>query len=637
MPIVPILILFPVVVALILLLSKNVRLSSWVCYVGAAVIAGVTGLLVVASIAEGFMPLSLFVETKQIDMAILISELLITVGVTYLCFKHKKYWVSLLSILPTVLMTYTELNAPHEELYHIYIDRLSILMCMIVGIVGSLIIVYAVGYMAGYHITHTEVKDRRNVFFALLFLFMGAMYGFVLSSNLIWLYFFWECTSVCSFLLIGYTRSEEAVTNSFRALWMNLLGGAALSVGIAYFAFARGSLSFDNFVQLGVMGDPVAMVCNALMAFAALTKAAQLPFSTWLLGAMVAPTPSSALLHSATMVKAGIYVLLRLSPAMSGKTLGAMISFIGGFTFLVASIMAIAQSDGKRVLAMSTVSNLGLMVACSGIGTPETVWAGVFLMIFHAVSKSLLFLDIGATENAIHSRDVEDMHGMLYFLPKLAIFMFIGIAGMFLAPFGMLISKWAALRAAVDENNILILLFIVFGSSTTSFYWSKWMGKLISHPHAEYSHVRDLTRKNEMLSLTVHAILMVLLCALFPLLSRVYVNPMLNDIFGKNGEVLSQTLLYMLVAIIIFVFLVPPVSYFFSSRFATNRKLSYMGGINIGDDCAFVDSFGESKRLWLSNYYFANRIGIRKMMIPCQFLTTGVLIIMFCSILGEIL
>ena len=118
-----------------------------------------------------------------------------------------------------------------------------------------------------------------------------------------------------------------------------------------------------------------------------------------------------------------------------------MIALIGGFTFLATSLMAIAQSDGKKILAFSTISNLGLMVACAGVGTPETMWAGVFLMIFHAISKSLLFQDVGATENSLHSRDVEDMHGLLYIMPKLAAFMFIGIAGMFLAPFGIIMNS----------------------------------------------------------------------------------------------------------------------------------------------------------------------------------------------------
>ena len=221
-----------------------------------------------------------------------------------------------------------------------------------------------------------------------------------------------------------------------------------------------------------------------------------MPFSTWLLGAMVAPTPSSTLLHSATMVKAGIYILIRLAPFMSGNIVGSFISFIGGFTFLAASFMAISQSDAKKVLAMSTISNLGLMVACAGIGTPETVWACVFLMLFHAVSKSLLFQLVGAVENSLHSRDVEDFHGLLYMMPKQAMFMFIGITGMFLAPFGMLISKWSALKGMVDAKNALIVLFIVFGSAVTSLYWSKWMGKLIAHPH-KTKEVKDVTEGGE--------------------------------------------------------------------------------------------------------------------------------------------
>ena len=140
-----------------------------------------------------------------------------------------------------------------------------------------------------------------------------------------------------------------------------------------------------------------------LLAMAGLTKSAQLPFSSWLLGAMVTPTPSSALLHSATMVKAGVYLLIRLAPAMAGNMTGMTVAFIGGFTFIAASMMAIAQNDGKKVLAFSTVSNLGLIVACAGIGAEETIWAAVLLMIFHSVSKSMLFQAVGSIENSLGS------------------------------------------------------------------------------------------------------------------------------------------------------------------------------------------------------------------------------------------
>lgn len=638
MLVIPFLICLPFAASLLLMLVKNERLWSWIAYIGAVVIASLVGILAYGWFTSGCSPMLIHCGFEPINHIMFAGEIFIMLLVVFLSFKYKKRWISLLSIVPTGIIGYVEYMLPKtaERVPHIFIDRMSMLMCLIVGIVGSLIIIYAVGYMSGYRDHHTEVENRANYFIGLLFLFMGAMFGFVLAGSLIWLYFFWECTSVCSFLLIGYTRTQEAVDNSFRALWMNLFGGFVLAIGIYYFAVRVHSLSLREFINEGVNGNVYAIIPIACMAFAALTKSAQLPFSTWLLGAMVAPTPSSALLHSATMVKAGVYILLRLAPAMNGSVTGTIVSLVGGFTFLVASFMAIAQSDAKRVLAMSTVSNLGLMVACAGVGTPETVWAGTFLMIFHAVSKSLLFLDVGAVENSLHSRDIEDMHGILFFLPTLAGFMFVGIAGMFLAPFGMLISKWAALRAAVDEGNISLLLFITFGSATTSFYWSKWMGKIISHPHS-HTEIKDITRKNETVSMGIQAMLMIALCVLFPFISRAYVDPMLHEMFGSSGEVLSQALLYMLVIVICFVFAIPSLTIFFSRRMHVNKKTSYMGGINIGDNMSFVDSFGEPKKLWLSNYYFAGKIGIRKIMFPCQLVSAALLIIMFCIILGATL
>lgn len=255
-------------------------------------------------------------------------------------------------------------------------------------------------------------------------------------------------------------------------------------------------------------------------------------------------------------------------------------------------------------------------------------------MIFHAVSKSLLFQDVGATENSLHSRDVEDMHGLLYILPRLGMFMFIGIAGMFLAPFGMLIAKWSALRAAVDERNIILVIFIVFGSSTTSFYWTKWMGKLVSHTHLTEEKMNDVTKPAELVSLTVHAVFMVLLCALFPLLSKIYVNPLIKEMFGTVTDVLPNHILIMLVFLILLVFAAPIIAFVYSRKLTFNRKGAYMSGINYGDDRSFVDSFGERKTLWLSNHYYKDFVGSRKLMEPCQLFMVSVLIVMLVIIIG---
>lgn len=637
LPVIPFLILFPFCVGGTLFCIRTMEVRKVIAYISSSVIILADFTLLFAWLSMGARPVTMYFETSFVDHVMLGAEVFLMFLVVYLCFKYRKYWISLLSIIPTCMIIWIELYVPKaEDAGKIYLDHLSILMCLIVGIIGGLIIVYGAGYMDGYHQHHSDVPDRRRYFFMLLFCFLGAMFGFVLSESLLWIDFFWECTSICSFLLIGYTGEPEAIHNSFRALWMNLFGGFALAIAIWYFVTGTGSVSLHELIAFGMERKAVAVIPVVLIAFAALTKSAQLPFSTWLIGAMVAPTPSSALLHSATMVKAGIYILFRIAPAMEGTLTGTMISLIGGFTFIMTSIMAIAQSDGKKVLAFSTISNLGLMVACAGMGRMETIWAGVFLMIFHAISKSLLFQDVGATENALHSRDIEDMHGLLYILPKLAIFMFIGIAGMFLAPFGMLIAKWSAFKASVDSGNVMMVFFIAFGSATTSLYWTKWMGKLISQSHLKEKKFEDITKRNEMISLSIHAILMILLCLLFPLLSEIYVNPMLAEMFGSSHDVLPQSVLYVLIVIIVLVFAVPAMAYIYVRSYRTNRKLSYMNGINEGDNRFFIDSFGDPKRVWLSNYYFPGRIGQRRLMVPGQLFAMTVLIVMMIMIIGGV-
>lgn len=639
MPVTIFLIIFPMICALVMFIIRNRTIRAYLTYAFTAIIIAAVGVLVVQWADRGLTPVSFYSgampEIEQANQVILIAEIVLMVFVTILCFKYRKYWISLLSIIPTCLIAWLELRGPEREIYDmIRVDHLSILMCLIIGIVGCLIIIYAVGYMEGYHHHRKEIKDRSHYFFSILFLFIGAMFGFVLSAGLLWIDFFWEITSVCSFLLIGYTREPIAIKNSFRALWMNLLGGTALAIGIVYFVLQQQTDELDYLVTQGTALHGTFMIPITLIAFAALTKSAQLPFSTWLMGAMVAPTPSSALLHSATMVKAGIYILLRLAPSMHNTTTGTMISFVGGFTFFMASIMAIAQSDGKKVLALSTISNLGLMVACCGVGVPETIWAAVFLMMFHAVSKSLLFQDVGATENAIGSRDIEDMHGLLYRLPRLAIFMFIGIAGMFLAPFGMLISKWSALKAAVDDGNIMLIMFIAFGSATTGLYWMKWMGKIVSRSHRTNKREKDNAKNNEILSLSIHATLMVGLCVLLPIISVNYVDPLLVEMFGEYTDVLSMPILWLLVVVIIFVFAVPVIAFRYNRDVATNIKLSYMSGINTGNNTRFVDSMGNEKKLWLSNPYFTDAIKPDRTMFLSQIFALGWIIILVCMIIG---
>lgn len=215
------LILFPFLAAVLLACTRNDGIRKAVVYVSSAVI-------IVAAIWYSVMRLlsgsfaTYLPETEAVDIIMMCGEAFLMVLIVVLSIKHKKVLPAVLSVAQTGLILWLEIFADKpektEEMMHLYCDKLTIVMCLIVAVVGCLICVYATGYLKDYHNHHTEYKDRRPFFFGMLFVFLGAMFGLIFSDNLIWMYFFWEITSVSSFLLIGYTKTEEAVTNSFRAL-----------------------------------------------------------------------------------------------------------------------------------------------------------------------------------------------------------------------------------------------------------------------------------------------------------------------------------------------------------------------------------------------------------------------------------
>ena len=624
---IPLLIGIPAVLAVLFQVIRNEKARGYVVYAGAGVLMLTTVIFIWRWIADGAQTWTFYPQTELIDHLMTVGDIVLMCLIIYLSVKYKKILPILLTISQTALLLYTEFTAEVVEGPHMMVDWLTILMCIIIAFIGGFICIYTVGYMKGYHAHHTDVQDRQPFFFSMLFLFLAAMFGLVLSQNLIWIYFFWEITSVISFLMIGYTRTPEAVGNSFCALWMNLLGGLGFAVAIALMAQIYGTVQLTDVVQTGAL---LPLMCLAL---AGMTKSAQLPFSTWLLGAMVAPTPSSALLHSATMVKAGVYLLIRISPALAGNLIGIIVSSIGGFTFIMASMMAIAQHDAKKVLAFSTISNLGLIVGCAGIGAEETVWAAIFLMIFHSVSKSMLFQSVGAAENTLGSRDIEDMHGLIIRAPKLAYIMGIGIAGMYLAPFGMLISKWVALKAFVDSGNFVLVLFIAYGSATTMLYWTKWLAKLLCY-HIPRQKTQDLTHRDEYVSMSFHAVSMLLLCLLLPLVAVGVVNPIVRNLFGNSTDVLSMSVLTTMAIMLVSIFIVPVVMFFISRRSHTELVPIYMNGINEGDNRFFRNSYDEQEHLYLSNWYLRREFGRGHLRVPSIILAAAVLVLGFCLVIG---
>ncbi|MBQ9550705.1 MAG: NADH-quinone oxidoreductase subunit L [Lachnospiraceae bacterium] len=565
---------------------------------------------------------------------IIAGEIFLFLLITVLSIKHGKWYCILLSFIgtaPVLWMDFTGRSVENAPM--LKIDSLTVLMFLVVGLVGGLICIYSNGYLHDYHHHHTDVEKRPWFFQSMLFLFLTAMYGLISSDNMSWMFFFWEITSTISFLLIGYTRKEEAVTNSFRALWMNLLGGFGFTVAILYSAFVYQNGSLMELISMSEAKAGI-VIPVACLSFAAFTKSAQMPFSRWLLGAMVAPTPSSALLHSATMVKAGVYLLIRISPLMTGNLAGVMVTTIGGFTFFAASLLAISQSDGKKVLAYSTISNLGLITACSGVGEPAATWAAIMLLLFHAVSKSLMFLCVGAVENATGSRDIEDMHGLIVKMPKMAFVMTVAICGMFLAPFGMLVAKWAALKAYIDSNNVLLVIFLVFGSATTMFYWGKWLGKLFAVLHQSET-LRDIIHKSEWYVMYMLTALVITLCATFPFLGQIFIQPMLSVEFGVQvGQIISSDDVRVMLMMLIMIALMPVLGLFLLLNRKEKMTMSYMAGANAGDDRHFVDAFGGIRPSYLSNWYMDKMFGEKRILIPSLCVAAAFVVVLMILTIG---
>jgi len=617
------LILGPLITAFFMLLVRKEAERNWIVKLSALGIGAVTIILLVSQYSKGTLYYSF--DAESIGLFMFFIEIIIAVFILYLGIKFKNYLVIGLMLLISVIMLYFEGVYAHtiDVKYSLFIDQFSIIMALIIGIIGSLICVYALGYMKDFHEHHKELKDRRNVFFFIMFVFLSAMFGLVFSNNLLWVYFFWEITTLCSFLLIGYTKTEESTKNAFTALWMNLLGGVAFAVAILYLASQAGGIMGLN--ELLASGKAIVLIPVVLIGFAGLTKAAQLPFSSWLVGAMVAPTPVSALLHSSTMVKAGVYIVVRLAPIFQATFSGYVLAFIGALTFLLASGIAISQSNAKRVLAYSTIANLGLIVACAGIGTYEAIWAAILLIIFHAISKSLLFLSVGTVEHKIDSRDIEDMNGLVMRMPRIAAMMVIGIAGMFLAPFGMLISKWAAIQAFIDAPyGFVFVIILAFGSALTLFFWAKWMGRLLVVT-PEQENLETRIDSNIWIALISLAGLTAITCFIFPAISSTLIEPFLLQNYGNVTQLSQDNIIIMIMMLFMIVLL--PLSILLP-RHKHRHLTPYMGGMTTNADMSFYGAIGLKRDMKLSNYYINSWFGEVKLQTLGIYLCTGLIGIM---------
>ncbi len=297
--------------------------------------------------------------------------------------------------------------------FSLLIDGLSLLFGLIITLVGTLVILYASAYLLG----HPQLKR----FYIYIFLFMLSMLGVVFSINLITLFVFWELTSLSSYLLIGFYHEKEASRRAaLQALLVTGFGGLVLLAGILLLGVTAGSFDVAVLVAQAdlLQTHPLYGVILILVFIGAFTKSAQFPFHFWLPNAMEAPAPVSAYLHSATMVKAGVFLLARLTPVLGGTPLwSGIIIPVGIVTMLLAAWIALGQSDIKRILAYSTVSVLGMLVFLLGIGSSLSVKAAMVLLVGHALYKGTLFLSAGSIDHETGSRDILQLGGLRQFMP----------------------------------------------------------------------------------------------------------------------------------------------------------------------------------------------------------------------------
>ncbi len=356
------------------------------------------------------------------------------------------------------------------------VDPLSAIMLAMVGVVASLITIYSVGYMAG--------DPHYPRFFAYMSLFQFSMLFLVLADNFLFIYAGWELVGLCSYLLIGFWFERPAAARAaLKAFITTRVGDFSMMIGILIIFLSTGSLRFDEVfrgIQGGALAGPLLTAAAVLVFGGAVGKSAQVPLHVWLPDAMEGPTPVSALIHAATMVAAGVYLVARtyplfvLSPNHAALT---VVAYIGGITALVAATMGVVEDDIKRVLAYSTISQLGYMML--GLGVLGYT-AGMFHLITHAFFKALLFLGAGSVIHAVATNNIKQMGGLARAMPWTAwTFIAATLALTGIPPFAGFFSKDQILATAFVHDRVLWML-----GAAGAFLTSLYMGRLIWYTFA---------------------------------------------------------------------------------------------------------------------------------------------------------
>ncbi|WP_077327112.1 Na+/H+ antiporter subunit A [Virgibacillus siamensis] len=324
-----------------------------------------------------------------------------------------------------IRQTYQWIPSLHINL-DFYLDGLSLLFALLISGIGALVVLYSIYYL--------DKTEQLGHFYVYLLMFMSAMLGIVLSDNVFVLYSFWELTSISSFLLIGYWHfNERSRYGALKSLLITIFGGLSMFGGFILLYVITGTASIQDMINKSdvIMDSPYLPLILGFLLLGAFTKSAQFPFHIWLPDAMEAPTPVSAYLHSATMVKAGLFLVARFSPIFSNyEWFLIIVSLMGIVTLCWGSYMAVRQTDLKAILAFSTVSQLGMIMAMLGFGTQAAVYAAVFHILNHATFKGSLFMAAGIIDHETGTRDIRKLGGLITLMPITATLALLGTFSM---------------------------------------------------------------------------------------------------------------------------------------------------------------------------------------------------------------
>ncbi len=473
-PIISSLFLLPVLVSgLVLILPKSL---SKVLVIIAALILTAVSLFLFVSINQ-----PLYFSVPEYTNEIVIgADLLLLLFFGWIAIKRKSALVGLLTVLQLGASVYLLTNSGVVHTAQFMVDRLSLFMFLLINVISSIICIFSLKY-----IDEEDCSEfRKKYFLSILFWFIGVMNLVVSSDNLEYFFLFFELTTLASYLLISFRKDETSVKNALTALWMNQIGGVAILAAIFFIHYnGYGEATFSNL--LAHADATTILLPLALLSIAALIKGAQMPFSKWLLGAMVAPTPVSALLHSSTMVKIAPFIILRLSPALQGTPVAWVIIGLTGFVFAAAAIGALAQDNFKKILAHSTIALLALMIMMAAVGSPVTIIAALILILFHGVSKCMLFLNAGVLERVFHFKQASDMDKLGESGPFTSLVVAIGFMSLLLPPFGAFIGKWFSIETlgslALEQKALgaIVIVLIAFGGAVLSLLYFKVLGLVI--------------------------------------------------------------------------------------------------------------------------------------------------------------